>query len=99
MRHARKWSLYHKCYLKDNQSTENADRGGCLTFYMPLKVIGIYSENFSVPDSPFSVFFGGKGSFPVFSRTAAQVSLFTQCCSSVAFYCSIYIRQPILYSM
>ena len=39
-----------------NQSTESTDGDGCLKFYRPLELIGIYAENFSVPDiRPFSM--------------------------------------------
>ena len=46
-----------------NQSTESDDGGSCQKFYRPLELTGIYAENFSVPDRPFSVLFGGKCPF------------------------------------
>ena len=36
--------IHHSYENYKNQSTESADGGGCLNFYWPLELIGIYVE-------------------------------------------------------
>ena len=42
---------------------------------------------------------GVQMSFSVFSRTAARVTLFTNCCIFSTFYWNIHICPPIFYSV